>query len=105
MRNKKNQAIFDNGGGITLQMGSFAHHYSDAEAAATDWAAYQAKGDTSDWDGHDAEALELDPTCDEIRNGGYCVLDAEKITRMIDAAEEDTGWYNIDSFLAAVATK
>ena len=100
-----NQAIFDNGGGITLQLGEFAHHYSDVRQAATDWLAYQSSKDTSDWDGHDALAAELDPTCDEIRNGGYVILDADDIARMIDDSQDGNGWYNIDSFLVTVAAK
>jgi hypothetical protein len=98
----KNQAIFDNGGGITLQMGNFAQHYSDVAQAATDWVAYQSSKDASEWDGHEDEAADLEPTYDEIRNGGYCLLDAKDITRMINDAVE-TGWYNIDRFLAAIS--
>jgi hypothetical protein len=99
----KNRAIFDNGGGITLQLGNFAHHYSDPKQAATDWTVYQQTKDTDGWEGHQEEAADLDPSYDEIRNGGYRVMDADDITKMIDDCEEETSWNNINSFVAAVA--
>lgn len=66
--------ILDNGGGITLQMGVFAHYYQDADQAAQDIAAWLANPDTSDWEGHEEDAAALEPTQDEIRNGGYRVI-------------------------------
>jgi hypothetical protein len=99
----KNQAIFDNGGGITLQLGDFAHHYSDPKQAATDWLAFQKAKDTTEWDGHEEDSAELEPSYDEIRNGGYRVMDADDISKMIDDCEEETGWSNLDRFVAAVA--
>ena len=63
--------ILDNGGGITLQMGGFAHYYEDADQAANDIANWLHNEDTSDWAGHEVEAAELNPTDEEISNGGY----------------------------------
>jgi hypothetical protein len=40
-------------------------------------------GNTLDWNGHDADALVVSPTADEIRNGGYAVV---SIDRSVDTA-------------------
>ena len=76
--------ICDNGGGMILQLGgTWAHYYQSADQLINDLADYLGGGNTSDWEGHEPEALECEPTDDEIRNGGYRVfsdiadLDAE----------------------------
>ena len=97
----KTLAIFDNGGGITLQLGTFAHTYYNAAQAAQDWKVFEAEGNTKGWDGHENEAAELEPTDDEIRNGGYRVLSADDIASKI-ASEDTTGWDNIDTFISAL---
>jgi len=98
----KTLAIFDNGGGITLQLGTCGHTYDNAAQAAQDWKVFAAEGNTKGWDGHEDEAAELEPTADEIRNGGYRVLDADDIAAEI-ASEDTTGWNNIDAFIAALS--
>lgn len=98
--------IFDNGGGITLQLGGFAFYTSDATQAAQLWQDFQKSGSTAGWDGHDEDAAECDPTGEEIRNGGYRVLTADDIAREIAreiASDETTGWLNIDRFIQALA--
>ena len=45
--------IFDNGGGVTLQLGDYAHHYGSGTDAAEDYLEYQDTRDTSGWDGHE----------------------------------------------------
>lgn len=66
------RVIFDNGGGITVQLKSWAHYYQDGTKAAEDVAIWILKGkDASGWEGHEPEALACDPSLDEIRNGGY----------------------------------
>ena len=95
-------AIFDNSGGITLQLGTFGHTYDNAAQAAQDWKAFAEEVNTKGWDGHEDEAAELEPTDDEIRNGGYRVLDADDIAAEI-ASEDTTGWNNINAFIAALS--
>ena len=97
----KAQVIFDNGGGITMQFGAWAHHYHDPKQAATDYATYLADGNTNGWEGHEDAAAELNPEFDEIRNGGYRVCDIGDIEAML-ASDEHTGWYNIDQFISAL---
>lgn len=65
--------IFDNGGGITLQLPGFAHYYDDAEQCAEDIKAWVEDGDTDGWDGNEEESV-FEPTTDEISNGGYHVV-------------------------------
>jgi hypothetical protein len=67
------RVIFDNGGGITLQLRGWAHYYQDESQAAEDVAVWLKSQDTSDWEGHEPEALACDPTGAEIRNGGYWI--------------------------------
>lgn len=95
------RVIFDNGGGITLQMeGTFAHRYDDPHHAAVDFAIYLG-GDCniSDWDGHSEDAMDLDPTDEEIRNGGYRV--ATSMEELESLGDPDNGWGNAIQFLAA----
>lgn len=91
--------ILDNGGGITLQMGEFARYYDNVGAAASDLADWLVDADTSTWDGHEDDAMDCNPTPDEIRNGGYRVvrLDREVDTLASLADELDAiKWGNGD---------
>ena len=100
--------IIDNGGGITLQMGAFAHVYEDAKQAADDIAAWLSNQDTSDYEGHDAEAAALEPTDEEIRNGGYRVirLDAET-DKLLPLAREvwSSSWANAEALSDALRAR
>jgi hypothetical protein len=89
--------ILNNGGGITLQLGGWAHWYPDARQAAADLRAYIADGDSSGWDGHEEEAMDCHPTADEIRNGGYRVYHDIADMRAAD------GWGNERALVAALA--
>lgn len=68
--------ILDNGGGIILQLGDWAHAYNGDEGrAALDIEAWlDGDTDTSTWDGHDDDAAACDPTAEELRNGGYNIV-------------------------------
>ena len=94
--------IFDNGGGITLQLGDFACNTDSASDAAGLYIDYQRSGETSGWDGMEETAADIEPTSDEIRSGGYRVLDADKIAAMIGETPT-SGWRNIDAFFEQVA--
>jgi DNA-binding Xre family transcriptional regulator len=96
----KVRVIFDNGGGVTLQLGKWAHYYDDPAQAARDYAEYFKDGTAAGWEGHEDEAAECDPTYDEIRNGGYRVYNAGEILDEIHS-DDSTGWDNIDSFCLA----
>ncbi len=97
--------VFDNGGGTTLILasGEFAHHYSDAAQAAQDYSIYMRDGNVDGWEGHEAELAELDPSYDEIRNGGYRVFEPSDVEEAIHS-DEDEPWNNIREFVAAVET-
>jgi len=83
------RAIFDNGGGITLQLPGYAHYYpSSADPAALDFAAYEATHDTSGWDGHDPEAADLEPSPEQIRNGSYRVMGLSEIIMAVHGEDE-----------------
>lgn len=97
--------IFDNGGGITLQLGEWAHHYGGydgyVEQAAQDYINYLNEGDTDGWEGHEDDASDLVPTYDDMRNGGYRVFRGEDIAELV-ASEDYYGWQNIEDFVNAV---
>ena len=81
--------ILDNGGGVTLQLaGEWAHYYQDPAQAAVDLQAWIDTRDASDWEGHEDEALDCEPTADQVCNGGYRV-----ITDIFDL-DPDHGWGN-----------
>ena len=90
--------IFDNGGGITLQIGDWAHWYQNPRYAADDFRTYILTGNTDGWDGYEKEAFDLDPSDDEIRNGGYRVYN--DIGSLL-ADSEETSWGNIQEFAEA----
>jgi hypothetical protein len=100
------RAIFDNGGGVTLQLGDWAHYYGDydgcIEQAAEDYKTYVQDGNTDGWEGHEDEAAELDPSYDEIRNGGYKIMDADDIQTAINDPDFESGWANIQGFIDAL---
>lgn len=99
------RVIFDNGGGITLQLGEYAHYYQSESQAAEDLFTYLTDGNTDDWDGHEEDALEHEPTDDQLSNGGYRVY---SIPDIVDAAKDpdrETGWGNIEAFCTALAQK
>ena len=98
----KGRLIFDNSGGVTLQLPNFAHYYDYMDQAAEDIANYVKDETTDGWDGHEEEAEELDPTYDEIRNGGYRVYTISEIIEECKK-EDGTGWYNIDDFCSALS--
>lgn len=94
------RVIFDNGGGVTLQLKGWACYYQNAANAARDVAAWIEAHDTSDWEGHENEALAVDPTNEEIRNGGYRVVE---IADLPGALTDPTceGWGNVEDFREA----
>ena len=98
--------IFDNAGGITLQLGGWAHWYQEPAQAACDYITYRQDGHTDGWEGHEPDALDLDPDYDDIRNGGYRVCDEAEIFNALKEYRDgalDTGWGNLQDFIAALA--
>ena len=92
------RVIFDNGGGITVQFYGWAHYYDNEAQAAHDVVEWIKTHDTSDWDGHEDDALSLEPTGDDIRNGGYRVV---QIVDLPKALESLQGWGNGAAFAVA----
>jgi hypothetical protein len=99
------KVIFDNAGGMTLQLGDWAHWYDARriKQAAVDYHAYMTEGSTSGWDGHDEDAATLDPTDDQIRNGGYRVYNYWIIYDLKDlpweVPEFSRGWTSVRDFI------
>ena len=95
---KINRVIFDNGGMVTLQIGSWAHTFSDPEVAADLVLDSISLTDVDHWEGHDAYAG-FDPTAEEISNGCYCVWE---IGDDIDDDLRDWG-YNTREFFMCIS--
>jgi len=94
--------IFDNGGGLTLQLdGTYAHWYQNMEQATEDLKAYIEEGNTEYWDGHKEESMELNPDYNQIQNGGYRVYSMEDIISMTEEEYMDSGWGNVRDFCIA----
>lgn len=89
--------IFDRWGGVTLQLGNYGRYYEDAEQAARDYTAWLREGTAENLEDSEPEALELDPTPEEINNDSYRIYTAEEIEHEV-RNEEYTGWSNIDTF-------
>lgn len=71
MSNNKGRILLDNGGGVTLQLGKYGHYYDSPQAAARDLVAFFGAQNVETWEGHEVEALRLDPSSEEMSNGGY----------------------------------
>jgi len=89
--------IFDRLGGVTLQLGDYGRYYEDAEQAARDYTAWLREGTAENLGDSEPEALELDPTLEEIKNDSYRIYTAEEIEHEV-RSEEYSGWSNIDTF-------
>lgn len=92
--------IFDNGGGITLQVtdvnSRYQHTYSDvAQAVKSAREAHLDKPEYADWDSNEAAEAWIEPTAQEISAGAYRVFD--EMTDF-DVKLSPTGWKNIDGF-------
>lgn len=98
--------IFDNGGGITVQLsgadGDWAHWYNGEPATAAGDVRDALSGGFSDFNGDEPEAHDLIPTDDQIRNGGYRVERFDSINEL-DALTVDwgDGWGNRRDFATA----
>jgi hypothetical protein len=95
----ESRIILDNGGGITLQLSNYAHCYDDPGQAARDLADWLRDGHTHGWEGHDDDVALINPSDDQIRNGGYRVirLDRDVDTRELLADElSEIGWGNAE---------
>lgn len=111
--------IFDNGGGVTVQAKSiegdqvkWQQYYEGSKAqvaqAANDSQGIEDGEDAGSWDGNDLERNEdgsidqssaLDPSSEEIRNGGYRVYNS--IDEVM--SEEDDPWgVNVQYFIDAI---
>lgn len=92
------RVIFDNGGGVLIQLPGFTHHYSDAREAAADWHAFKETGSAAGWDGHEPESAEFEPDPDAVQNGGYLIMSADDI----EQNDGESGWNNLTAFLSTL---
>jgi len=97
--NKDVRLIFDNGGGLTMQLPGYAHHYDDMAQAAEDYKVFLQDGNTNGWEGHEQDAADIDPTYEQQRNGGYEIMDAEDIQTALANPDFDSAWYNVSGFI------
>lgn len=101
------EVILDNGGGLTVQCDEFVHAYDDdsydamAKHAATDVQALLNGTDPSDWDGNEPENR-IDYDQDEIRNGGYRVLNEGDLRGILAGGEADPRGHTETLFLSAL---
>jgi len=58
----KKNIYADNGGGLTLQIGRFIHHYCDPKQCAEDIICFWRVGHTENWEGNEY---------DQLKNGEY----------------------------------
>jgi len=97
------RVIFDNGGGVTLQLCTgFCHHYLSATMAATDALVFiKSSYDIIGWDNDEIDAV-FEPTIEQVANGGYSVF---LLQDLIETEKDgtETGWANIDMFLSKLS--
>ena len=98
--------IFDNGGGITLQLPGYTHSYDagSIEQCADDLSEWISDEDTSGWDGNEEEAV-FDPTVEDISSGGYRVETVDAFMSLPLCEVRDSAWGNNVRDLYAALTK
>lgn len=72
--------IFDNGGGITLQLHGWAHTFDDATEAAEAFCVFADNWSAEGFDGHDDMASDIHPSTAELDNGCYEVVELDPYT-------------------------
>lgn len=96
--------IFDNGGGTTVQLTNgahkWSHYYDDSADAAADVRNALTTGSFYDFDGNEPEAMDLAPTSEELRSGGYRVERFASTTQLDEHANDhfQSGWGNEREF-------
>jgi len=99
---QRRRVVFDNGGGIMLQLGRYGHYYDFPDQAAHDWDLSRDES-PDDWDGDDPEVAAIEPTQEQIRNGGYLVCDDEGVDELVRSMPEDEAWgKNVRRFVVAL---
>ena len=97
--------ILDNGGGIVLQLCGYAHSYDCAGQAAEDLAAWWRDGDTSSWDGHDADLAAIEPSPAEIANDGVRIVDAASPDAAVRGLAALDYWANAQNLALAIRSR
>ena len=97
----KSKLIFDDEGGVTLQLGGkWAHHFDDIKQAAKDYHLYLQEGNTEGWEGHEPDNLKSFWTDDDIKNRGVIIYNHDEIMKEIDS-EFSSSWGTVDKFCLA----
>ena len=100
--NIESTVIFDNGGGVTLQLPGYSHHYASGELAAVDDAAYLRNPNTTGGEsGDDDGSATLDPSEDEIKKGEYRVWNTSDFAEAYGDTdfEQEESWTNVINFV------
>jgi hypothetical protein len=100
---KKSTIIFDNAGGTILKLYRgdqvYCNHYMYVEQAVQDYYTFMTDTDTdlTDWEGHEEELVNWYPSYEDMKNGGYHVLDGEDLKQELES--ESLYGYNHESFI------
>jgi hypothetical protein len=94
--------IMDNAGGIILQLGEWAHYYNGVEyQVASDIADWIVNRDTSDWEGHEIEALDIDTDGDPINYRVIQIGDDDTVRSLVREMLEHSAWDRVATALVA----
>ena len=93
--------IMDNAGGYILQLGEWAHYYNGMEyRVARDIAAWIENRETTDWEGHEIEALDIDTDTPY----GYTVIeigDDDSVRSLVREMLEHSKWDRLATAMMA----
>jgi len=93
--------IMDNAGGIILQLGEWAHYYNGLDKqVAHDISAWIEDRETTDWEGHEIEALDIDI----YTPYGFTVIeigDDDSVRSLVREMLEDSRWDRLATALMA----
>ena len=96
IKNVKVKVMFDNGGGVHMQLchgkSKYKHSYDDGIRAAEDYCQFLKDQDTSYWDGHDEE---LDIYSSNCPNGGHIINNQDDIIKLVNeyCKDEDMDFF------------
>jgi hypothetical protein len=96
--------VFDNGGGVAMEIGDYKHYYENPVQASEDLLqAVKDNFDSSGWEGNEEE-LEVEEDNEMERNGGIKAYARYDIAKALKNKDFECGWSNVDVFIVTLAS-
>jgi uncharacterized protein YbcV (DUF1398 family) len=90
------RVMFDNAGGISVDLGGFKFFYLSPKQAAADYNEFIKNGNTDDWEGSDESIIIYDGT---DKNGGHKTVNREEIDELVNGRDDYYWGFNEQYFI------